>query len=251
MTIFLDSANIDYIKDIMDQNLASGITTNPKILAKDGVTAEALDLTYTEIMYAAKGPVSLELLNFNDSYEQLLEEALKYYNSYNFHNCHEVVIKVPFVYPKGTELISHLTEKHIPVNVTCLMSAHQAILAVQQNPWYISFFFNRMLDFYRTIEDMPDEEYSKPELSSENLAEANDYVLDYVLEQIRVTREYIDSMKLDVEIICGSIRNIHDAEMCLAAGAHIVTLPYNILLQMLEHPKTDEAVEEFNNAWNV
>ena len=258
MTIYLDSANIEHIKEIMHLQLATGITTNPSILLKSGVRRDELDSTYSDIMKLTRGDVSVELLNFEVSEDELLAEAREYgVKHHTSFTDMKLVIKVPFVYPKGVSLIAKMRELGIPVNATCIMSAHQAILAIQQKPRYISFFYNRMKDYadakYEEIAALEKTELNGK--SDEDEDESFEYETVYasdieeeVLQEIALTRRYIDINDLNTKIICGSIREIYDIQKCLDYGAHIVTVPYKILIGMLNHPKTDEAVDEFTAA---
>ena len=135
MKIFLDTANLHFIKEFNDMGLVDGITTNPTLLAKEKEDPASL---MREIVRIVKGPVSLEVVGTEP--EQMVEEAhrlMKYGQN--------VVVKIP-VTPAGLKAIRHLTQEGIPTNVTLVFSANQAILAAKAGATYVSPFIGRLDD---------------------------------------------------------------------------------------------------------
>ena len=166
--------------------------------------------------------VSVELIDPYKSIQDLVDEAIEYHKI----DPTKVVIKVPIMDRRTTVIMNDLLDKNIPVNLTCLMSAYQAILGLESEPRYISLFFRRMVDF----KDM-----------------------EYATEQIRITAEYLQRYGINDRplMICGSIRKPEDVQICMDAGADIVTVPYTVLNEMYLHPKSIEAVREFTNKWKA
>jgi transaldolase len=199
--------------------LTDGVTTNPSLMAKAGVM-DIKEMIHNICKYDIYD-VSVELLDPTLSVSKLVCEA----NSYYMCGIDKVVIKVPMIDIHTTELMNSLYKKKIPVNLTCLMSAYQAILGLESEPKYISLFYRRMCDFKG---------------------------FSYAIDQIRMTSEYLQRFGDDRPLlICGSIRSPEDVGFCMDAGADIVTIPYKILNEMYIHPKTVEAVKEFTEKWKA
>lgn len=217
MTLFLDSADLTEISKIKKWGVIQGITTNPKIFAKLGnVDFEETIRTIAEMT----DHLSVELTKVDQSNEALIDEAQV------LHAIHpeSICIKVPMWGDgRGLEIATKLIKQEIPVNMTCLMGAHQAILAAEAGCEYISLFYNRMADY----------------LSNRRFAQY----------QFTLLRSYIDDFKLDSKIIAGSIRDPKDIVECLDSGTHIVTVPYKHLIKMPHHIRTEETIAEFDQAW--
>jgi transaldolase len=229
MTLFYDGADTVEIDTYLEQGIICGVTTNPKILAKYGVVSlpgMLRDLASRDINH-----ISVELRDPSDNIRDLVKEATMYWEQAP----RQVVIKVPFFEPKSSKIIHELRDRGIPVNVTCLMSAYQTILALQQEPEYVSLFYNRMRDYERKPGDETQESY----IASEEKA----------LQQFRLAQQYTEEYGIHSSIIAGSIRKPEDVPHCLSHGADIVTVPPNILQAMYVHPKTLETVKEFTLAW--
>ncbi len=217
MTLFFDSANIDHIKEICSWNVTAGVTTNQKIFLKSGVT----DYTDTikSICRVVKNPVSVELTKTEGSDNDLLREAtdLRRIDSW-------VNIKVPMWGDgRGLRIARSLVKKDIPVNMTCMMSADQGILACEAGVDYASLFYNRIID------------YSGRRPAGQR--------------EIALLRDYIDNHGLSTQIIAGSIRSPIDVMECFEAGAHIVTVTYPIMKKLPFHPRTEFTIKEFDAAW--
>ncbi len=213
MEFFLDTASIEEVKKILPWGVISGLTTNQKIfLQEGGVDFKKRAL---ELISLVNAPVSLELTSTTiiDS----IREAREYYSWDTKH----VVVKVAMRgNGSGLEIIHELHSEGIPVNATVMMTTSQAVLAAKAGASYVSLFFNRIRDA------------------------GEDPVL-----AIKQTRSILDESRLTAKIIAGSIRSPSDVIDAAIAGAHILTVPYKIMTQMPFHPKSEETIQEFDNAW--
>jgi transaldolase len=208
---FLDSSDPKEIADLMPWGVISGITTNPLIMARAGVTD--IEQTVMQIAAASSGPVSVELTS--ETEREMLDEA----TLYHAWALDRICIKVP-VSVDGLRVIRKLTGRDVPTNATCIMSANQAYLAALAGATYVSIFYGRSGDMG-----------------------------GYPSMVIAETRELLDREGIGAKIIAGSIRSVEDVSGALRAGAHIVTVPPKILRQMVHHPRTIETIAEFNQAW--
>lgn len=214
MEIFLDTANVEEIKAILPWGIISGITTNQKIfLAEKGINFKDRVM---EILKLVNGPLSIELAKIGCPDKDLIEEA-KEYASWGSN----IVIKVPmWGNGKGLRIASKLKELGIKTNITCLISTNQMLLAAKVGATYASLFFNRVRD----AKEDP-------------------------VKVIEESKRLIDENDFSTRIIVGSIRKPEDVKEAAVAGAHIVTIPYKILVQMPFHWKTEETIKEFDQAW--
>lgn len=214
MAIFLDSSDLNEIRQFMATGIVSGITTNPLIISKENPGVD-LKTHILEIISMGKVPTSVELTTETET--EMLAEAREYAKWHPKH----VVIKVPMT-EMGLRVINAL-ERHdkTPVNVTCIMSFNQAYVSALAGATYVSIFSGRVRDM--------------------------GYDPAPVIEQ---TRAALDRENLKAQIIVGSIRHMGDVNEALHAGAHIVTVPPAILRKMFWHPRTTETIREFNDAWN-
>jgi transaldolase len=214
MEIFLDTANVDEIKAILPWGIISGITTNQKIfLAEKGINFKDRVM---EILKLVNGPLSIELAKIGCPDKDLIEEAKEYAGWGS-----NIVIKVPMWGDgKGLRIASKLKELGIKANITCLISTNQMLLAAKVGATYASLFFNRVRD----AKEDP-------------------------VKVIKESKRIIDESGFSTRIIVGSIRKPEDVNEALVAGAHIVTIPYKILVQMPFHWKTEETIKEFDQAW--
>jgi len=213
--IFLDTANVKEIREILPWGIISGVTTNQKIfLAEKGVRFQ--DRVH-EILSLVDGPLSVELTKTAGSDEGMVEEAREY-SSWNPKN---VVIKVPmFGDGRGLRIVNRLKRENIKTNMTCMMTTNQILLAAKVGATYASVFFNRVRD-----------SGGDP------------------LRVIQESKRIIQEGGFATKIIVGSIRKPEDVDEAALAGAHIITIPYKILIQMPLHPKTEETIKEFDQAW--
>ena len=213
MEFFLDTANIEEVKKILSWGILSGLTTNQKIFFQEGwvdFKQRALDL-----ISLINGPVSLELTT--NKLSDMVREARQYYSWDREH----VVVKVAMKGDgTGLEAIHELASEGIPINATVMMSPMQAVLAAKAGARYVSLFFNRIRDA------------------------GEDPVL-----AIKQTRTILETSNLKAKIIVGSIRHPNDLLEAAVAGAHILTVPYKIMVQLPFHAKSEETIQEFDKAW--
>lgn len=215
MEIFLDTASVKEIRELLPWGIITGVTTNQKIfLAEKGVKFED---RIREILSLVDGSLSVELTKTKGSFDDLINEAREYAKW----NPKNVTIKVP-MYPNGMgmRIVSKLKEENIKTNMTVMVNTNQILLAAKAGATYASIFFNR----------------------------AKDAGIDPV-KVIRESKRLIEEGGLDTKIIVGSIRKKEDVTEAAVAGAHVITIPYKILMQMVYHPKTEETIAEFDRCW--
>lgn len=208
MKLFLDSADLDEIKDALSTGAIRGITTNPTLMARAGATDfTAHARAIQSIMPPGGVDLSIELPNPDAPRHDLERIPLG------------VTVKVPIRWG-WLRLVRDLSSRRdfppIPVNITACMTYNQGVLAASVGARYVSLFWNRIKD-------------------------GGGAPWDIVCE----LRHGFDRDKVATEIIVGSIRKPEDVAAAFSAGAHIVTVPYAILKQMAEHPQTDIVVEQF------
>lgn len=189
-----------------------GVTTNPLIFARESKAAD-LRGRIEAILAVSRGPLSVELIHTDEA--AMLAEAQLYHGWDPARIC----IKVPFS-EVGLRVTRQLVEQQVMTNVTCTMNFNQAYLASQAGCDFVSIFSGRVRDTGYDV---------RPTITH--------------------TRQQFDREGLSSRIIIGSVRHLMDVNDALQAGAHIVTVPPAILRKMLHHPKTDEAIAQFNEAW--
>lgn len=209
MELFIDTANIDEIREIARWGVIRGVTTNPKIFSKEPVD---LKTRVEEILEVVPGPLSLEVTT-NDL-DEMIVEAQKY-AAWSKH----VVVKVPMG-PAGLEAVTVLNKKGIKTNVTAVMTVNQAMLAAASGATYASIFYSRI----------------------------NDIGHDG-LEVIRQSAALFKQSGFSTKIIVGSIRLLTQITEAALAGADIITVPYKFFRDLACHPQTDKTIQEFLEAW--
>lgn len=212
MEIFLDTANINEISEILEWGLIKGVTTNQKIFLKEkGCNFEEQSKKILKMVDPY--PVSLEGPN---NLDELLDAAREYSKWGK-----NVVIKVPML-PDGSGLkaVKILSSEGIKTNVTAMMNLNQAFLAITAGATYASLFYNRIRDSG-----------------------------DDPVEIVKQAKEAIDEGGYKTKIIVGSIRKPEDITEIITTNAHVVTIPYKILTQMPYHERTVSTLEEFDKAW--
>jgi transaldolase len=210
MRIFLDTANIEEIREAAKLGVVSGVTTNPSLVAKE----ERADLkaVIQEICSIIDGPISAEVLSTEP--EAMIAEA-KELSSWS----PNVAVKIP-VSAKGLEATSVLSKEGIKVNFTLCFSLNQAILGALAGAKYISPFVGRLDDVGHDG-------------------------MQLVAEIVKVFQFY----DFSTEVIAASIRHPLHCIAAAKAGAHIATVPYPVLMQMIRHPLTDVGVARFAQDW--
>lgn len=209
MKIFLDTANVESIKKYNDMGLVDGITTNPTLLSKEKGNPAEI---MRQIVRIVKGPVSLEVVGTTTA--EMIEEAhnLKKYGQ-------NVVVKIPMI-PDGLKAVKKLKEEGIPTNVTLVFSGNQAILAAKAGAAYVSPFIGRLDD-----------------AGQEGMA--------VIREIVQIFKNY----QFDTNVLVASIRHPLHVIDAGKIGAHVVTLPPDILGKMLSHPLTDKGLSAFLSDW--
>jgi transaldolase len=206
MRIFLDTANIDEIREVARLGILSGVTTNPTLMAKEaGVSYRE---RVVEICEVVKGPVSAECIS--REVLDILEEARA------IADWHEhVVVKIPCD-AAGLEATSLLSKEGVRINMTLVFSANQAMLAALAGATYVSPFVGRLDDAGHDG-----------------------------MEVVRQAVEIFDRYHLPAQVLAASLRHPGHAVAAAQAGAHIATLPYAVLKAMIRHPLTDVGIERF------
>lgn len=209
MKIFIDTANVEEIKKANDMGVVCGVTTNPSLIAKEGRDFKEV---IKEITTIVNGPISAEVISLEA--EGMIEEALELVKIDD-----NIVIKIPMTM-EGLKAVKFLSKKGIKTNVTLIFTSAQALLAAKSGATYVSPFVGRLDDIGK--------------------------------KGIELIKEIADMFKIhniETEIISASIRStVHATESALA-GAHIATIPYNIIVQMTKHPLTDSGIEKFLKDW--
>ncbi|WP_195948245.1 fructose-6-phosphate aldolase [Paraclostridium bifermentans] len=205
MKIFIDTANVDEIKEAATWGILDGVTTNPSLIAKEGRDIKEV---INEICEIVDGPISAEVISLES--DKMVEEALDLVKLHK-----NIVIKLPMCI-EGLKAVKILSEKNIKTNVTLIFSSQQALLAAKAGATYVSPFVGRLDDIGVTGVDL-----------------------------ISDIANIFEVHSINTEIISASIRNpIHVSE-CAMAGSDIATIPFNVLKQMAKHPLTDIGIEKF------
>jgi transaldolase len=210
MRIFLDTANIEHIRHGVRLGVVTGVTTNPSLVSREGkVDYRKL---VKKICSIVPGPVSTEVLG-HDVQTMVAEarEIAKWAKN--------VVIKIPASI-EGVEATSVLASENINVNFTLCFTLNQAVLAAEAGATFISPFVGRLDD-----------------IGEDGMKVVADIV------------EYLDYYQLSTQVIAASIRHPQHCLMAAKVGAHIATVPYEVLLQMIKHPLTDIGIERFRDDW--
>jgi transaldolase len=207
MQIFLDTANIDQIKQAADLGIISGVTTNPSLLAKEG-HADYETVT-KKICAIVDGPVSVEVLT--EDAEAMIEEARA-----KAAWAPNVNIKIPIT-AEGLKATRVLSEEGIEVNMTLCFSANQALLGALAGAAYVSIFVGRLDDIGQDG-------------------------MQVVEDTLTILGNYPE---LDAQVIAASIRHPMHVTFAAMAGADIATVPHAVLMQMIQHPLTDTGIKRF------
>jgi len=209
MKIFLDTANIESIKRYNDMGVVDGVTTNPTLLSKEKGHPAEIMREITKLI---KGPVSLEVVGIET--DGMIEEA---HRLTKFGT--NVVVKIPMI-PEGLKAVRQLREEGIKTNVTLIFSSNQALLAAKAGASYVSPFIGR-------IDDV-----------------GHDGMV-IIKEIVQIFANY----KFDTKVLVASVRHpVHVVEAG-KIGAHIVTLPPEILGKMMLHPLTEKGLNSFLSDW--
>lgn len=209
MKFFIDTANLDQIREAKDFGILDGVTTNPSLMAKEGITGtENILAHYKAICDIVDGDVSAEVIS--TEYKGMLEEGRMLADL-----APNIVVKVPMI-KDGVKAISYFTEHGIRTNCTLVFSAGQAILAAKAGATYLSPFIGRVED-----------------IGWDGMA------------LIRQIAEIYAIQGFDTEILAASIRNAKHIVDAAQAGADVVTCPLSSILGLLKHPLTDIGLAQF------
>ena len=207
MKFFIDTANVEDIRKANDMGVICGVTTNPSLIAKEG---RDFNEVIKEITIIVDGPISGEVKATTVDAEGMIAEGREIAKIHP-----NMVVKIPMTV-EGLKATKVLSSEGIPVNVTLIFSANQAILAANAGAAYVSPFLGRLDDINTPGIDL-----------------------------IRNISEIFDIYGYDTEIIAASVRNPIHVTDCALAGADIATVPYKVIEQMTKHPLTDQGIEKF------
>ena len=210
MKLFIDTANIEHIKEANDLGVICGVTTNPSLIAKEGRDFKTV---IDEITTIVDDPVSAEVISLNA--DEMVEEAVELSKLNK-----NIVIKIPMT-ADGLKAINKLSDMGIHTNATLIFSAAQALLAARAGATYVSPFLGRIDD-----------------IDSNGMELISDIV------------EIFEIHGIETEIIAASIRSALHVTNAAKLGADIATVPYNVLMQMIKHPLTDAGIEKFLKDWD-
>ena len=205
MKIFMDTANVDEIKQYVDWGVVYGVTTNPSLIAKSGRTQAQV---IPEIAALVSGPVSAEVISVECA--GMVEEAGKLAKI-----AENVVIKIPCI-PEGLKAVKILSAEGIKTNVTLVFSMSQALLAARAGATFVSPFIGRLDD----------------------IGEDGVQLVDNIVKAFKL-------YGIETEVIAASIRNLEHVEKVMLTGCHIATIPTKVLAQMINHPLTDKGLAQF------
>lgn len=210
MRFFIDSANIDHIREIASWGILSGVTTNPSLVAKEGKDFKEVVLTICEIV---AGSISAEVIS--TEVDSMVKEGLELSKWHK-----NVTVKLPTI-PNGLAVCKILSGHGIKVNMTLCFSVNQALMCASTGASFVSPFVGRLDD-----------------INQDGISLIRD------IAQVFLTH------KIKTEILSASIRNpVHVIESA-KAGAHVATIPYQVFKQMIQHPLTDKGLEKFLADWN-
>jgi transaldolase len=209
MKLFIDTANINEIREANSMGLINGVTTNPSLVAKEGRDFKEL---IKEICSIVDGPISAEVISLD--YEGMLHEA------YELAKIHDnIVVKVPLT-KDGLQATRSLKAEGIRTNVTLCFSPNQALLAAKAGAYFVSPFIGRLDD-----------------ISTSGM--------ELISQILTIYRNY----NFETQVLVASIRHpLHVVEAAMM-GADAATIPYAVLLQLIKHPLTDIGIERFLSDW--
>jgi transaldolase len=209
MKFFIDTANLAQIKEAQDLGVLDGVTTNPSLMAKEGIKGEANILKhYVDICNIVTGDVSAEVIATD--FEGMVREGEA------LAKLHErIVVKIPMI-KEGVKAIKYFTEKGIKTNCTLVFSAGQALLAAKAGATYVSPFIGRLDD-----------------VSTDGLR---------LIEDIRVI---YDNFGYETQILAASVRHPMHIIECAKIGSDVITAPLSAITALLKHPLTDSGLAQF------
>lgn len=209
MKFFIDTANLDQIKEAQDLGVLDGVTTNPSLMAKEGITgAENIKNHYVKICEIVDGDVSAEVISTD--YEGIIKEGEELAKLHD-----QIIVKVPMI-KDGVKAIKYFSDNGIKTNCTLVFSAGQALLAAKAGATYVSPFIGRLDD-----------------ISTDGLN---------LIAEIRLI---YDNYGFDTQILAASVRHAMHVIDCAKIGADVMTGPLSSIEGLLKHPLTDIGLEKF------
>ena len=209
MKFFIDTANLDQIKEAQDLGVLDGVTTNPSLMAKEGITGgDNILKHYIDICEVVDGDVSAEVISVD--FEGMIKEGEELASLHS-----QIVVKIPMI-KDGIKALKYFSDKNIKTNCTLVFSAGQALLAAKAGATYVSPFIGRLDD-----------------ISSDGLG---------LIDEIRLI---YDNYSFETEILAASIRHTMHVVDCAKLGADVMTGPLSSILGLLKHPLTDIGLEKF------
>jgi transaldolase len=209
MKFFIDSADIKEIRECTDQGIIDGVTTNPSLVAKSGRKFRDV---LVEICEVVKGPVSAEVVSLQ--HDEMMREAREFAKV-----APNVVVKVPLT-GEGLKAVRRCAEEGIKTNVTLCFSPVQALLAAKAGASYISPFVGRLDDIAAVG-------------------------MDVVRQIVTIYKNY----NLPTEVLVASVRSPNHIVEAALCGAHVATVPFAVLQQLVKHPLTDSGLAKFLSDW--
>ncbi len=209
MKFFIDTANLAQIKEAQDLGVLDGVTTNPSLMAKEGIKGQENILKhYIDICNIVTGDVSAEVISTD--FEGMVREGEALAKLHP-----QIIVKIPMI-KEGVKAIKYFTGKGIKTNCTLVFSAGQALLAAKAGATYVSPFIGRLDD-----------------ISTDGLT---------LIEDIRTI---YDNFGYETQILAASVRHTMHIIECAKIGADVVTCPLNVIISLLKHPLTDSGLAQF------
>ena len=209
MKFFIDTANLDQIKEAQDLGVLDGVTTNPSLMAKEGITgADNILKHYVAICEAVEGDVSAEVIAVD--FEGMVKEGEQLAALHP-----QIVVKIPMI-KDGIKALKYFSDRKIKTNCTLIFSAGQALLAAKAGATYVSPFIGRLDD-----------------VSTDGT---------FLISEIR---EIYDNYAFETEILAASVRHTMHIINCAKIGADVMTGPLNAIRGLLKHPLTDIGLKKF------
>jgi transaldolase len=209
MKFFIDTANLDQIKEAQDLGVLDGVTTNPSLMAKEGITgADNILKHYVAICEAVDGDVSAEVIAVD--FEGMVKEGEQLAALHP-----QIVVKIPMI-KDGIKALKYFSDRNIKTNCTLIFSAGQALLAAKAGASYVSPFIGRLDD-----------------ISTDG---------SFLISEIR---EIYDNYAFETEILAASVRHTMHILNCAKIGADVMTGPLSAIMGLLNHPLTDSGLKKF------
>ena len=209
MKIFIDTANIEQIKEVSSWGILDGVTTNPSLIAREKKDFATI---VNEICEVVDGPISVEVISLRA--DGMFAEGMKL-AAVN----ENIVVKVPMT-EEGLKATKLLSNEGVAVNMTLIFSANQALLAAKAGARYVSPFVGRLDD-----------------VGQDGMALISDIM------------DILDNYDFDTEVIVASVRDPIHVTDAARMGAHVATIPFDVLKKMFKHPLTDIGIERFLKDW--